>query len=615
MREHARRPVALAALATVLACDGPSAPHAPPAAALTFNRDVAQLIWERCAPCHRPGESAPFSLIEYQDVRSRARQIVTVTKSGLMPPWLPASGYGAFVGERRLKPDEIALIQQWVEQGAQEGDPGTRPSPPDWPQGWRLGRPDLVVELQEAYTLSEKGSDVFRNFVIPIPLDSMRYVRGMEVRPGAANVVHHATILIDRTRASRRLDAEDPLPGYEGMFSEGARNPESHALGWTPGMTPVLEPPEIAWRLDAGSDLVVQLHLIPSGKPEPVRPSVGFYFALSPPSRMPIDFRLGSKTIEIPPGKADYTIQDSFALPVDVDLRSVYPHAHYLATDMKAWAIRPDGRRDWLLWIKRWDFKWQDQYRLATPLRLQKGTVLTMQYTYDNSADNPRNPQNPPAGVVYGPRSADEMGDLWLQLLPANPSDAAVLARAYLEIEQRKNIASAEMMASRHPRDANWLNALGARYIELGRIQEGIARLEDAVRLTPGHAEAHHNLGLGLRQTGRLAEATTHLRRAAVLAPRNDRIHYSLADALMDGSLVDEAIVHFRRAVALNPEAADAHNDLGVALGSRGFNEEAVEHFERALDIRPDYADARKNLDLARELQTRGPPEPARPKF
>jgi tetratricopeptide (TPR) repeat protein len=603
MRDWAGRAVMFGALVTVVACGGPAALHDPPAV-LTFHRDIAPLIWQRCGTCHRPGESAPFSLLEYAEVRSHARQIVTVTKGGIMPPWLPAPGYGDFAGERRLRPAEINRIERWVEQGAPEGDPALRQSPPKWPEGWQLGQPDLVVELPEPYTLPESGPDVFRNFVIPIPLESKRYVRGMEVRPGVRNAVHHATILIDRTRASRRLDAQDPRPGYEGMFSEGAQNPDSHALGWTPGRTPVLEPPDIAWRLDPGSDLVVQLHMIPSGKLEPVKPSVGFFFADATPRRMPIDFRLGSKTIDIPAGISGYAIEDSYTLPVDVEVLSVYPHAHYLAKDLKAWATLPDGQTLSLLWIKEWDFKWQDQYRYTTPLRLPRGTTLTMRYTYDNSAENPRNPRNPPAIVTYGPQSSDEMGDLWLQLLPSNVSDAAVLARAYRALELRKNVASAELMVARSPRDADWLNALGARYLEAGRILEGAARLEEAIRLAPGHAEAHHNLGHARRRQGRSADAIAHLRRAAALAPLNDRIHYSLANALQDSGRLDEAIVHFRRSVALNPDAADAHNDLGTALGSWGHLDQAVLEFRRALELQPDYDAARKNLSAAEQALT-----------
>jgi tetratricopeptide (TPR) repeat protein len=609
MCDGARRAATVGALVTVVACGGP-APEHDQLALLTFNRDIAPLIWQHCGTCHRPGESAPFSLLDYEETRSRARQIVTVTKGGIMPPWLPVPGYGDFAGERRLQPEEISRIEQWVEQGAPEGDPDTRRAPPKWPVGWQLGTPDIVVEPPESYALPESGGDVFRNFVIPIPLESLRYVRGMEVRPGAPNVVHHATMLIDPTRASRRLDAEDPLPGYEGMFSEGAQNPDSHALGWTPGRTPVLEPADIAWRLDKGSDLVVQLHLIPSGKPELVKPSIGFFFADAAPTRMPIDFRLGSKTIDIPAGTSDYTIEDSYTLPVDVEVLSVYPHAHYLAKDMRAWATLPDGRTTWLLWIEQWNFKWQDQYRYTKPVRLPRGTTLTMRYKYDNSAENPRNPRNPPVRVAYGPQSSDEMGDLWIQLLPSTISDAAVLARAYRELELRKNVASAELMVARHPREAKWLNVLGARYLEAGRIQEGEARLEDAVRLMPGHVEAHHNLGLARRQQGRLVDAIAHLRRAAALAPRNDRIHYSLANALQDSGRLDDAIVHFRKSIALNPDAADAHNDLGTALGSRGLLDEAALEFRRALGIQPDYGDAQKNLSAVERLRMAPPRRP-----
>src|SRR5262245_3480892 len=260
----------------------------------TFNRDIAPLVWDNCAPCHRPDGQAPFSLVTYADVRSHASQIVTATKNRQMPPWLPEPGYGSFEGERHLEPVEIARLERWVARGVPEGEASDRRSPPEWRRGWQLGEPDLVVGLPDAYTLAAGGGDVFRNFVIPIPLDASRYVHGMEVRPGARGVVHHATILIDRTRASRRLDAADPQPGYSGMFSESARNPESHALGWTPGRTPVLEPPGVAWRLDPSSDLVIQLHMIPSGKPETVRPSVGLFFATAPPTRTPMDFKLGS---------------------------------------------------------------------------------------------------------------------------------------------------------------------------------------------------------------------------------------------------------------------------------------------------------------------------------
>jgi tetratricopeptide (TPR) repeat protein len=571
----------------------------------TFNRDIAPLVWQRCAGCHRPGEVAPFSLIEYDEVRSRLRQIVDVTQRGAMPPWLPEPGYGAFAGERRLSTDEIGRLLRWVEQGAVEGDAADRPSRPDFQAGWQLGRPDLVVELPEPYVLAADGPDVFRNFVLPIPLASRRFVRGLEVRPSARRVVHHATMLIDPTRASRRRDAADPAPGYEGMFSEAAQNPDSFALGWTPGITPFLEPPDRAWRLERGSDLVVQLHLIPSGKPERVGLSVGFFFSDVPPSRTSVDIKLGSKTIDIPPGDASYTAEDRFVLPVDVDVLSVYPHAHYLARDMKAFATLPDGSVRWLLWIRDWDFNWQDQYRYASPLFLPRGTAVTMQFRYDNSPGNPRNPRPTPERVVHGPRSSDEMGDLWLRLLPRTLDDAASLARSFGEHELASEIAGAERKVSRDPKNATWLNALGIRYVEAGRIEEGIARLRAAIRVAPDHAEAHSNLGHALQLQGRHDEALGYFRQAARLAPGNDRIHFNLAGALQDRDDLGGAVSHYRAGLALNPDAADAHNGLGTALGSMGRLEEAARHFRLALEIQPDFADAKKNLSLLAQLSTR----------
>ncbi|OFW22082.1 MAG: hypothetical protein A3H97_08590 [Acidobacteria bacterium RIFCSPLOWO2_02_FULL_65_29] len=567
------------------------------------------MLWERCGSCHRPGEIGPFSVLEYSAVKSQAGRIVAATRSRMMPPWLPEPGYGRFAGERRLLPEEIERIERWVSQGAVEGDLRDRRPAPRFVEGWQLGVPDLVVELPEPYTLNPGGSDVFRNFVLPVPLSTTRYVRAMEVRPGNARLVHHATIGIDHTRASRRLDEEDPGPGFAGgMFSDSTQSPDNHALGWTPGMIPFLEPADMAWRLERGTDLVVQLHMLPpaSGEPELVRMRVGFFLTDTPPSRVSLDFRLGVKTIDIPAGATDYAVEDRYTLPVDVEVWSVYPHAHYLAKDMQVFATLPGGSVTWLVWIKAWDFHWQDQYRFAQPLFLPAGTVLTMRYTYDNSAGNAHNPNRPPARVVYGPRSSDEMADVWLRLLPRDNAGTAILARSYTANELRKNIAFAERMVAEQPRDGKWRNLLGASYVRGDRVQEGVSQLQEAVRLTPRDAEAQNNLGHALRLLGRVKDALAHFREAAQLAPASDVVQLNLANTLQDEGEIEEAIGHFRRAIALNPDAAEAHNNLGVALASRGGVDEAAVHFRQALEIRPDYADAQRNLSQARRLQ--GPP-------
>jgi len=600
------RTAALAAMfsssVALAACRAPSGVGR--SAGPTYNTDIAPLLWERCGACHRPGQLAPFSLLEYQQVRSHAAQIVKATRNHVMPPWLPERGYGTFANDRRLGQDQIDLIDRWVARGAPEGDPAERRSPPTFVEGWQLGQPDLVVALPEPYTLRPGHSDVFRNFVIPIPLSTPRYVRGMEVRPGNGHVVHHATIGIDRTRASRLLDEADPEPGYEGMFSEGAHSPENHALGWTPGMMPMMDPSDMAWRLDGGSDLIIQLHMMPGhlSAPEQVRPSVGFFFTNTPPARQPIDFKLGSKTIDIPAGTVDYTAEDVFVLPVDVDLLSIYPHAHYLAKDMKAFATLPDGKVAWLLWIKDWNFNWQDQYRYETPVFLPRGTSLTMRYTYDNSAANSRNPHRPPERVVYGPQSSDEMGDLWLRFLPRTAAAQSALARAFVANELRKDLIVAEQGVSRNPSDARWHNLLGARYLEAGRIPESASHLEQAVRLAPRDAEARNNLAQALLRLGRVGDAIAHYREAARLAPRNAQLLFNLAGALQDRGHTEEAIRHLRQALALTP-TAEGHNNLGAALASRGLVEEAAGEFRRALEIRPDYAEAKANLAMAAGLQ------------
>ena len=386
------------------------------------------------------------------------------------------------------------------------------------------------------------------------------------------------------------------------MFSESAQNPESFALGWTPGVTPFLEPSERAWRLERGTDLVVQLHLTPSGKAERVGLSVGFFFSDVPPTRTSVDIKLGSKTIDIPPGDASYTVEDRFVLPADVEVLSVYPHAHDLAKDMKAFATLPDGSIRWLIWIKDWDFNWQDQYRYDPPLFLPRGTTLTMQYRYDNSSSNPRNPTQPPSRVVHGPQSSDEMGDLWLRLLPRTTADAASLARSFVQHELASEIAGAERKVSRDPKSATWLNVLGIRYVEGGRIDDGIARLRDALGsrpITPRRTAIWH-MRSGFRAA--TAEALGHFQEAARLAPGNDRIHFNLAGALQDRNDLEAAIRHYGAGLALNPDAADAHNGLGTALGSIGRLEEAARHFRIAIEIEPDLADAKKNLALLAEL-------------
>ncbi len=264
--------------------------------------------------------------------------------------------------------------------------------------------------------------------------------------------MHHANIRIDRSDGSRRLDDADAAPGYDGLLARSAEYPDGHFLGWTPGQIAPLVDADLAWRLDPGTDLVVQLHMQPSGKPEAVRPSIGFYFGDRPPTRTPSILRLGSQGIDIPPGEGRYLVEDRYTLPVDATLLAVQPHAHYRAADVTGTATFPDGTSRTLIHIGAWDFRWQHVYRYAEPMRLPRGTTVAMRYVYDNSAQNPRNPQLPPARVRWGQRSFDEMGDLWFQLATDSDADRARLRGEVQAKMTAEDLVGLETMLAVGPR-------------------------------------------------------------------------------------------------------------------------------------------------------------------
>src|SRR5438876_8137796 len=313
------------AATTVLAVAAGSIPspmQAAPPPAPTFSTDIAPVVYRHCAQCHHPNGSAPFSLITFADVRQHATQVAVATSRRVMPPWKSEPGFGDFVGQEPLTDAEIALIQTWAAAGAPEGRKRDLPPAPKWTEGWQLGTPDLVVTLPQPYVLRADGPDISRIFVFPLQVDNVRYVRGFEFRPGNAAVAHHANIRIDRTPASRELDEQDPLPGYEGVRLHSAVYPDGHFLGWTPGQVAPQLPKGLSWTLNPGTDLVVEMHLVPSGKVETVQPSIGLYFTSDPPERTPEMLRLGRQSIDIPAGEKHYVTTDSFVLPIDAEIQA-----------------------------------------------------------------------------------------------------------------------------------------------------------------------------------------------------------------------------------------------------------------------------------------------------
>jgi len=583
-------------VALIPASSASSAVAAQPST-ITYNKDIAPIVARRCAGCHRPGEIGPFSLLTYADVKRHATQIGIVTARRLMPPWKPVRG--DFEGDRRLTTDELGAFQQWIAAGAPEG-------PPSRPVGisqsaigtrqWQLGVPDLVVQMPEPYTVRADGGDVFRTFVVAIPTDRARFVRAIEFRPGNARVVHHANIGIDRTRSSRQLDAKDPEPGYVGGMVPDARYPEGQLLGWTPGQVPHTAPPGMSWRLEPHSDLVLQLHLQPTGKPETLQVSVAFYFTDDPPRRAPLGLRLGSETIDIAAGDARYVVRDEYVLPVDVDLLALQPHAHNLARQMEADALLPDGTIRDLIAIDDWDFRWQDVYRYISPISLPTGTKIRMQYTYDNSDGNPRNPARPPVRVVWGQNTTDEMGDLWLQVVPVAEHDEAALRDDFRRKAHAEDLAAYTKLLRSEPTNPLRHDAVGDLYLEAERYDDAIAEYRASLRLNDASATTHYNLGYALSIRGARDEAIVEFERATQLDPDYAQAHANLGALLQLAGRLDEAEAHDRRAIALRPDAIDARINLGRLLSAEERAADAADQFRAVLAQRPDHPQALAGL-------------------
>jgi tetratricopeptide (TPR) repeat protein/mono/diheme cytochrome c family protein len=595
--------LAAAALAAWLATPAVAQAQAVSAPAPTFSRDVAPIVYGKCGICHRPDGGAPFSLLEYEQVRQRATQIAAVTGRRFMPPWKADAESVPFVGQGRLTDAEIALLARWAASGAPEGDRADLPARPTWPKGWLLGTPDLTVTLERPYTLQPEPTDAFRIFAIRLPITETVYVRGVEFHPGNPRVVHHANIRIDRTGTTRRLDDADPQPGYDGLMPRSALYPDGHFLGWTPGQIAPLVDDEMAFAIEPGTDLVVQLHMQPSGAVEQVRPEIGIFFAKAPPRRAPSVLRLGSQGIDIAPGEGAHVIRDEYTLPVDVEVLAVQPHAHYRLRDVRGTATLPDGTERSLIRIADWDFRWQHVYRYQSPIALPKGTRLSMRYVYDNSAENPRNPQQPPVRVFWGQRSVDEMGDLWFQLATKSPADRELLSAEVQRKMTAEDIVGYETMLRVYPADAELHDDVALLYLAEGRAADAVRHFEASTALKPGQAASFFNLGTALTMAGRFDEAIAAYQRALAIAPEYAKAHGNLADTLLALGRTDDAERHYRLAIDADPRAPEAHNNYGFLLLQRGRVPEAVARFRKALDLRPGYAEARYGLGQAARLR------------
>lgn len=539
---------------------------------LSFNKHIALIVFAHCAPCHQPGQNAPFDLLSFNDVRKRAEQIADVVERRIMPPWMPELGHVEFIGQRGLPNEQIEAIRKWVASGGEEGASNPLPSFTPTAQGWTLGEPDLIIRLEAPFKLPADGRDVYRNFVIPMTLTQRRFLRGIDFYP-RTRAIHHAFVRFDRTDGSRRADQEDPGPGFGGIhMPRSVENPMGQFLSWQPGKTPFLVAADVVSPIQPGSDLVVQIHIEPIGREVDIAPEIGLYFTDQPPTRSSFKIPLGSMEIDIPAGAKSHIVRDEFTLPVDVELRAILPHAHYLARAATATALLPGGKTQPLLRINQWNFRWQGDYRYSHPPRLPKGTRIQFELEYDNSSENPANPNQPPSRVGYGSDSKDEMCELWLQVVLDSKHDEEIL------------------VASLQPRI----------------IKDMISFNRYLLRKNPDDFRAHSELGRALHMNRDPKGAHEHFFEAIRLKPDFDEPHYYQGLLFRAQNKVAEAEQSFRRAIQLNPNHAKAHGNLGFVLATKQRMKEAEPYLAKAVELDPTDTVARELLINVRSLNKTG---------
>jgi peroxiredoxin/mono/diheme cytochrome c family protein len=368
---------------------------------VTYARQVSRLLQRHCAACHHAGGVAPFALTTYADSAGWAEAAREAVRDGRMPPWDADPKYGTFAGDPSLTAEEKRLLEEWVDNGASEGDPKELPAPVTFADGWRIPKPDLVVKLPEPVKVPARGTLPYTYVTVDPGFREDRWVQASEVRPGVPAVVHHVVVMVQEPGAP-------PVAAQAGLG-------DPVAVG-APGTGPLVFPEGVARLVPAGSKLVFQLHYTPNGTERADQTSVGLVFADPAKVRkvMRADMAINHR-LRIPPRAADHMEAASYTFRQDAVLYALYPHMHLRGKAFWVQAAYPDGRVEVLLDVPRYRFDWQTRYALAEPKRMPEGTKLHCLARYDNSAANPANP-DPAAEVRFGEQTWDEMLVLYFDL-------------------------------------------------------------------------------------------------------------------------------------------------------------------------------------------------------
>jgi len=396
-------------------------------AQVTFYKDVLPIAQARCQECHRPGEVAPFSMLNYSSTRPWAKAIKASVVAKKMPPWFADPQYGHFSNDRRLSQQEIDTLVAWVDSGAKEGDPKDAPKPRQWNDGWNIQTPDLVLSPKEPFHIGAREEVPYQYIIMPTKFTEDKWVEMAEARPSTPAIVHHIVVFVrdPKNKWLRDQPVGVPFvpPGGGKDFNNTSGAGSDILMIYTPGMIPEIWRPGLAKKIPAGADLVLQIHYTADGKDSTDQSKIGLVFAKEPPAERALTFGSYNLSFKIPPGDPNYAVQGmKNTFPNGVEILSFFPHMHVRGKSFEYRAVYPDGRTETLLRVPKYDFYWQLDYKLAQPLKLPPGSRIECTAWYDNSPNNPSNP-DPKATVAWGEQSWEEMMiGFYDVVIPANAS-------------------------------------------------------------------------------------------------------------------------------------------------------------------------------------------------
>lgn len=403
------------------------------AAMPTFSKDVAPILFAKCATCHHPGEAAPMSLLNYKEVRPWAKSIREKVVSREMPPWYADPAHGEWVNDARLTNDQIETIKNWVEGGVKEGDAKDLPAQPKFSDnGWRFGQPDAVLSMTEDATIPVDGTLAYKYYAVPTNFDEDKYVQFAQIKRGEPSVVHHVIITVREPADGNLPPAGEIKPNAQRVNPENANssggqrqqrqgaqrrggNPDGQLVGWAPGMEPLILKPGQAKLVKKGSVLVFQMHYTTNGAAATDRTQVGLWFAKAPVEKRVITqgVFVDPQKLVIPAGDPNFESRSSYTFPEDVHINLFMPHMHVRGKDFIYTLVYPDGTKKVLLNVPKYDFNWQLSYITKEPIAVPKGSRIECVAHHDNSANNKFNP-DPSITVRWGDQTWEEMMIGWI---------------------------------------------------------------------------------------------------------------------------------------------------------------------------------------------------------